>query len=509
MPPKTKKPSKIVGGVFVGPIPNENEYKKKLEKDFIASKGPEPIDDDILDTVNTNNPSSFITFARGKSIGLLTKKSLKGLLKSNNPADPVTRQPFHDDIINLKLESRETYRDVVALSASGSLLAYAFRDTSVIVKDFNSNNEVRKFEVEGQVISLAISYDGELLAVAIIPDETEDEDTNCELLLFSISSGRLNYKTTASEIIERIRFSPNNDSLVTMLDNTPSDKPKQAAEFYEVRVSAAETGARAPVTLKKIKQSGKSSYAGQYVLDVAYSPDGKKFACVSVSDDKKEKVLKLWTLMNGSVTTITKRTEHELCSVAFSPDGTIIATGDTDDTVWLWRLENTPVEQLVTVSSHTLHSDLKKQENLEPDEDYDGVSALAFSPDGKQIASVNLHHIIVWSIENPSIKTVIPHGYWIDDEDSVKWNVHQIKELFFISKERLITVAPFSHVDSDSVNKDSVVQLWDIGEFMGGSKQKQPHNIRVKYKGHSYVVRTGARGGSYILVGKEKRKLYV
>src|SRR5688500_15180065 len=68
-------------------------------------------------------------------------------------------------------------------------------------------------------------------------------------------------------------------------------------------------------------------------------------------------------------TEVTVRAHNQWVSaVAFSPDGTLIASGSADDTVKLWDAKT-----------------VKEIKNLRADGK--GITALAFSPDGKRIVS--------------------------------------------------------------------------------------------------------------------------
>ena len=112
------------------------------------------------------------------------------------------------------------------------------------------------------------------------------------------------------------------------------------------------------------------------VLAVAFSPDGTKLA----SGSRDMTVRLSDTTGNMDSMTLQKHTGPTNV-LAFSPDGKMLASGSTDKTVQLW--DTATGEPLATLTGHK-----------------NGIAALAFSPDGRTLVSGSTNGTIrFWDIE--------------------------------------------------------------------------------------------------------------
>ena len=111
------------------------------------------------------------------------------------------------------------------------------------------------------------------------------------------------------------------------------------------------------------------------VFSVAFSPDGTKLASASLDD------IRLWEVGTGQYSTIlTNELGSAGFSAAFSPDSTKLASGSWDDKVEIWEVPTQ--KHIATFPGHT-----------------GNVRAVAFSPDGTKLASGSFDGtVLLWDV---------------------------------------------------------------------------------------------------------------
>ncbi len=127
------------------------------------------------------------------------------------------------------------------------------------------------------------------------------------------------------------------------------------------------------------------------VHKVAFSPDGTLLATAS-----QDTTARLWrTSDGGPLCTLTGHTDW-VWGVAFSPDGTLLATGGGDQTVRLWRVADGSL--ITTLTGYT-----------------DRVWDVAFSPDGTLLATTSADQTVrVWRVADATPITTLPgHSEWM------------------------------------------------------------------------------------------------
>ena len=108
---------------------------------------------------------------------------------------------------------------------------------------------------------------------------------------------------------------------------------------------------------------------------VAFSPDGNM-----VASGASDKMIILWDVKTGQPIRKLQGHEETVISIAFSPDGAQLASGSADATVRLWNVQTGEPQQ-----------SLKGHASL--------VTSVAYSPDGKTIATASGQNVRLWRVK--------------------------------------------------------------------------------------------------------------
>lgn len=187
------------------------------------------------------------------------------------------------------------------------------------------------------------------------------------------------------------------------------------------------------------------------VESVAFSPDGNLLASHS-------REVTLWDSATGEKMATLFRT-YGGGSVSFSPDGAILAAGSPDNKVRLWEVSTR--RQIATL----LHGQIGPS-----------LHTVAFSPDGKILASGSQDgKIKLWSVANyREIATLDAHS-------------ESVFSVAFSPVGNLLASAGITQDPTDRYSKDSTVKLWDV------KTKRKIATIEVDTNpGYSYWVRSVA-----------------
>ncbi|MDX1417646.1 MAG: hypothetical protein R3293_25810, partial [Candidatus Promineifilaceae bacterium] len=306
---------------------------------------------------------------------------------------------------------------------------------------------------DGAVNKLAYSPDGSLLAT-VSNDET--------IKLWHTGSGRL-YRTLQghSAHIRAVTFCPDGSCLATAANDGKIKLWDMAAGLESITLDAY-----TDLPLNPIPENN--------VLDLAFTPDGRQLVSVgmdevaevwdtttgertmlleghwynvvgtAVSLDGRliattgpDGMMIIWDSQTGELLWIQETSQYGSKDVAFSPDGNRAATADNDGTVRVWDLNAAEGERLLlSLAGHG-----------------SSVRSVAYSPDGRFIASAGANQIHVWDAQTgealytlPGHKKVVldiafsPNGSYLAGagaDGTVRIYLLPVEELMTLARSRL------------------------------------------------------------------------
>ncbi len=182
-----------------------------------------------------------------------------------------------------------------------------------------------------------------------------------------------------TDMVMGVQFTPDGKHVVS------------AAKDKTVRVWETATGRMVRVLRLP---SGEGDQGALYAL--AVSPDGRTVAAGGVSPGGSDHLVYLIGLSDGTIRRVLSGHKAPVFSLAFTPDGRLLASGSNDGAIRLWDIETGWAAKELT--GHRGR-----------------VTSLAFSPDGTHLASSSSDQSArLWSVaRGATVQTLSEHKQWV------------------------------------------------------------------------------------------------
>jgi WD40 repeat protein len=376
--------------------------------------------------------------------------------------------------------------NTVAFSPNGKTLVSGSMDTTLRLWDLQLGQQIKYLSGHANnVTAVVFSPSGKLLASGSWDKTVRlwDVQANQEVQRFEGHSSAVN----------TIAFSPDNNTLaagsdehgVILWPTSSGQAMRRLAENYRhiktiafspdgnlLALGAAEDKSIHLLDAQSGQKLKQLEGHSEEINVIAFSPNGQLLAAGSRYPSRSDlpyPTVRLWDL-SPSNQNVAKEIKglyghsNHVYALAFSPDGKTLASGSDDHTIRLWNLQSAQEIKQLTGHSHF-------------------VTAVAFSPDGQRLASSSWDKTVrLWDVQSgEEIKHLVGHSNHVTtvafspdgqmlasgsrDKTVRFWDIALAQEIKQLAGHAQVVSAVAFSIDGKTLassSTDSTVRLWDL-----------------------------------------------
>ena len=282
---------------------------------------------------------------------------------------------YTDEFLSLLGSERERIPSTVTFSPDSTQVAIGYRDGRVMLWNVfiaNVAADLPTFLHGGSVTSVQFSPDGALLAIG---------SSDNSATLWDVADRAIRYTFKHEDTVRVVLFSPDGRYLATAsLDAT--------TKLWDVTTGQQFRSFAHPDHHKSVTflSGHTTSYNEGGIRCVAFSPDAKFLATGGLNQDRE---IKLWDIALGKQRwSVTQ--EESAKSIAFSPDGTLLAAYFSDAVVHILRVKD---GKPITLASDR-EAWISRNAGKLPSQHTSEGRHIEFSADGKHLISLGTDNTI-------------------------------------------------------------------------------------------------------------------